>query len=106
LGDLYQHGLGVTQDYAQAGEWYRKAAEQNNSDAQSNLGELYYDGLGVIQDYLEAYFWFDLAASGPVGHVQEIAARTRDRIAEMLSHAELSKAQSRAAKWLAEHPRQ
>src|SRR5258708_1588241 len=37
LGDLYAHGQGVTQDYAQAARWYRLSAEQGLAAAQVNL---------------------------------------------------------------------
>jgi TPR repeat protein len=38
-------------DYAQAMNWFRKAADQGNSRAQQNIGGLYEKGLGVNQDY-------------------------------------------------------
>ena len=38
LGWLYQNGRGVAQDYAQAVEWYRKAAEQGDAMRNINLG--------------------------------------------------------------------
>ncbi len=45
LGLLYnKEGHGVPQDYAQAAQWFLKAANQNNADAQLNLGRLYYNG--------------------------------------------------------------
>jgi TPR repeat protein len=31
------NGNGGTQDYAEAGKWYRKAAEQGDAEAQFNL---------------------------------------------------------------------
>jgi TPR repeat protein len=40
----------VIQDYAEAANWYRKAAVQGDAFAQSNLGGIYADGHGVIQD--------------------------------------------------------
>ncbi len=55
-------GRGVPQDYARAVEWYRKAAEQGHTIAQSNLGFMYAIGLGVLQDYAEAVKWFRKAA--------------------------------------------
>ncbi len=48
---MYDKGLGVTQDYAQAAKWYRKAAEQGHAYAQFNLGYMYRFGQGVPQDY-------------------------------------------------------
>ena len=41
LGAMYDKGEGVKQDYAEAVEWYRRAAEQRGVDAQSNLGSMY-----------------------------------------------------------------
>lgn len=48
--------------YAEAVEWYMKAAEQGLSEAQNNLGVMYKDGVGVARDYAEAVRWFMLAA--------------------------------------------
>jgi hypothetical protein len=42
--------------------WFRKAAEQNDANAQSNLGLCYLHGQGVAQDYVEAVRWFRKAA--------------------------------------------
>ncbi len=58
-------GLGVTQDYAEAVGWWRKAVEQGNAGAQYNLGVMYDKGQGVPQDYAQAHMWFNLAASSP-----------------------------------------
>lgn len=40
LGVMYEFGKGVTKDETQAVAWYRKAAEQGNTDAQANLTRL------------------------------------------------------------------
>src|SRR3954454_1319801 len=55
-------GQGVTQNYAEAARWFRKAAEQGNADAQNHLGVLYDHGKGVTQDHAEAARWFRKAA--------------------------------------------
>ncbi|HEM9355462.1 TPA: sel1 repeat family protein, partial [Streptococcus agalactiae] len=47
LGVRYDNGRGVRQDYTQAVQWYRKAAEQGLADAQYNLGMMYANGQGV-----------------------------------------------------------
>ena len=62
LGLMYEKGNGVTQDYAQAVAWFRKAAEQGYARAQSNLGVMYGNGQGVTQDYAQAVAWFRKAA--------------------------------------------
>ena len=53
----------VEEDDAEAVKWYRKAAEQGNSDAQQMLGIMYERGSkGVPQDYTEAAKWWRKAA--------------------------------------------
>ncbi|MST00972.1 MAG: sel1 repeat family protein [Pedosphaera sp.] len=62
LGDAFEKGLGVKQDFTEAAAWYRKAAEQGSPAAQINLGTLHLDGHGVKQDVAEAARWFRRAA--------------------------------------------
>ena len=62
LGALYFNGQGVPQDYAQAAEWSRKAADQGYAGAQNILGALYANGQGVPQDYARAAEWYRKAA--------------------------------------------
>lgn len=50
LGNAYQSGLGLDQDYKKAIEWYRKSAETGNNDAMYDLGWMYESGYGVTQD--------------------------------------------------------
>lgn len=61
MGSLYQTGQGVRQDDAQAAYWFRKAAEQGDSDAQFKLGLMYGAGKGVRQDVSTAKEWFGKA---------------------------------------------
>lgn len=61
-GEHCREGKGVAQDYAQAADWYRKAARQNHAEAQSNLGVLYEKGLGVKKSYLQAATWYRKSA--------------------------------------------
>ena len=61
-GEAYYYGEGVPQDYKQAVEWYRKAAEQEHADAQYSLGYMYEYGQGVPQDYLYAAEWYRKSA--------------------------------------------
>ena len=68
LGQIFEYGLDVEQDYAEAAKWYRKAAEQESIEAQHNLGVLYEYGCGVDQDYEQALKWFTAAAEQ--GHTQ------------------------------------
>ena len=50
-------------DYPTALIKYKRAAEENNADAQIRLGMMYNEGLGVKQDYAEAARWYKLAAA-------------------------------------------
>jgi len=47
----------VSQDYAEAVRWFRKAAEQGDAQAQFNLGLMYVNGKGVRQNYKIAKEW-------------------------------------------------
>ncbi|KAG0234201.1 hypothetical protein BGW42_006839 [Actinomortierella wolfii] len=63
LGRLYYSGEnGILQDYTKAFEWYFRAAEQGQTQAQNNLGWMYQDGKGVAQDDTKAVEWYRLAA--------------------------------------------
>ena len=63
---MYYKGEGISQDYQEAFEWFRKAAEQGVAAAQNNLGFMYENGEGVSQDYQEALKWYQKAAKGGV----------------------------------------
>ena len=62
--------MGVEQDYTKAKEWFEKAAEQGNANAQNNLGNLYENGLGVEKDYTKAKEWYEKAAERGVATAQ------------------------------------
>ena len=62
VGNMYDRGEGVIQDYKTAAKWYALAAEQGHIKAQFNVGNMYYKGLGLIQDYKTAAKWYALAA--------------------------------------------
>jgi len=58
VGYLYQQGLGVPQDYAEAAKWYEKSAAGRHSPAYLALGQMYWKGQGVKTDLVAAYLWF------------------------------------------------
>jgi TPR repeat protein len=62
MGLKFANGEGVAQDYAQAAEWYHKAADQSHSLAQFNLGMMYANGQGVTRDDAQSAMWFGRAA--------------------------------------------
>lgn len=58
LGQMYDEGLGVPPNPAQAAIWYEQAAAQNHPIAENNLGVLYDEGNGVAKDYDKALALF------------------------------------------------
>lgn len=62
LGQLYEDGIGVSEDSVAAARWYRQAAEQGDPAAQNNLGVMYRMGRGVDKDLKEAIRWYQKAS--------------------------------------------
>jgi TPR repeat protein len=50
-------------DYAQAMEWYQKAAAHGNAEAENYIGWCYQNGFGVQKDFAEAMNWYKKAAA-------------------------------------------
>ena len=76
VGENYEAGKGVAQDYQQAAVWYQKAANQGNIPGELHLAELYRDGGGKVfprdpaksaQWYLKAADQGDVGAQGTMG---------------------------------------
>ncbi len=59
----YEHGEGVTQDFARAMQLYCAAARRGHVSAQYQLGWMYANGRGVARDDAQAAAWFRLAAA-------------------------------------------
>ena len=98
LGQLYEKGLGVLQDYVEAAKWYRKAADQGNAGAQLLLGNLYVIGRGVPQDIVAAHMWFNLSASlSGDGERQKSVADLRDGLAKMMTPARIRRSPAPSA---------
>ncbi len=62
VGEIYERGIGVPPDPAEALRWYEPAAKNGNRRAQINLGFLYETGLGVAADPRAALAWYRRAA--------------------------------------------
>ena len=63
LGYMYRQGWGVTQNYSDALQWFRKAAEKYDSYAEYNLGQMYEHGWGTEKNQDEAVRWFRRSAA-------------------------------------------
>ena len=63
IGLLYLYGgHGLAKEYGQAIDWFRKAADNGNSDAKFDLGWAYETGAGVHKDREQAVEWYRKAA--------------------------------------------
>ena len=58
LGELYEKGEGVPQDYKEAVKWFRLSAGQGDVEGELNLGMMYAKGLGLPQDKVKAREWY------------------------------------------------
>jgi uncharacterized protein len=100
LGAMYARGQGVPQDFAQAFNWFGKAADQGNAYAQVSLGELYAEGYGAPQDYIQALMWSTLAISrGEDDATRELAANLRDRLVANMTPAQIAEAERMGREW-------
>ncbi len=90
LGLKFAGGGGTAPDYAQAVEWYRKAAEQNHSLAQFNLGMMYAHGQGVRRDAAQSRLWYHKAA-------QQGDAGAQFNLGNSYHHGSFSQAPAEAA---------
>jgi TPR repeat protein len=97
---MYGKGQGELQDNKETLKWFLLAAEQGKAFAQYNLGLMYDNGQGVPQDDAKAHMWFNLGASQ--GH--KLAQKNRDLVADMMTPAQISEAQTMAREWIAAHP--
>lgn len=64
LGNMYENGLEVEQDYKEALNWYMKAAELMSEFAVLKVGEFYLNGYGVEANSDEAFEWYMKAEQG------------------------------------------
>jgi TPR repeat protein len=71
LGVLFERGLGVRQELAEAAQWYRLAAQSGDAEAQYALARMHLVGAGLAADIEEAADLFQQAADQ--GHA--VAAR-------------------------------
>jgi len=92
-------GAGAEQNYAQAADWYRKAAEQNHGLAQFNLGTMYAQGQGVARDDAQSVVWFDRAANAGDAGGQYNMGRCCQRASMDGLPADAPEARIEAYKW-------
>lgn len=80
LGCMYEYGDdGLGPDFKTAMEWYLKAAEQGQADAQRALARGYYFGYGAEQDYGRALYWYEQSCSSENAETLAILAIMHQR---------------------------
>ena len=89
----------MPQDDAEAVRWFRKVAEQGDTDAQYNLGLMYYNGVGVPYDYVKAYMWWSFAKA--LG--DKDVAKNLDIVQKQMTPAQIAEAQALASQWWEKH---
>lgn len=100
LALMYNKGVGVPQDDAEALKWYLKAAEQGHALAQYNLGMVYYFGKSVPQDMVTAYKWVMVAAE--YGN-NAVAKDALAKVAKKMSPEQIATAEADARSWHEQH---
>jgi uncharacterized protein len=99
---MYYNSLGVSQDYAEAMKWFRKAADQGDAVGQYYIGLMYYNGKTVPQDYVLAYMRLNLAstrASARGKEKRDKAKENRENLTSKLTSAQIAEAQRLAREW-------
>jgi len=100
LGVAYLGGHGTVQNFRSAFEQFEQCARLGNQDAQYQLGLMYRGGIGVEKSRELAYTWLNVAAAQ--GHVS--AKEYRDRLSDLMSTEEVSRAQEASAQELKRLP--
>jgi len=104
LGAFYQLGEAIPQDYAEAANWYGRAADQGLAVAQFALGAMYARGEGVPEDVVRAHIWLSLSAT----HAAQIpgarkltreAQELRDEVAQKMTPEQILEAEQLAREW-------
>ena len=69
LGAIFEHGLGVASDLAEAARWYGWSAKYGYGPGQYNFATMLETGDGGLKDEIEAYKFYLLATAQGVGGV-------------------------------------
>lgn len=99
LGIMYENGWGVSQDPAQAVDWYREAAKSGNVRFILHLATMYSLGKGVPTDFVQAYMYFSVAAE--MGDSD--GEKGRDLHGNAMTPDQIEKAKVLAQEWRAKY---
>jgi len=100
MGLMFASSEGVAQDYAQAADWYRKAANQCHPLAQFNLAMMYAKGQGVVRSDAESATWLGKAARQGDAGAQFYLGQNCHRASLTGAREQASESRIEAYKWL------
>lgn len=100
VGEIFEKGMGVEADFAEAARWYGLAAAQGYDRARINLGYLYETGLGVEKDVTRALELYRDAAGLSNASLEyvthaDLAARKTQKTTLDRTQAELAEARQK-----------
>jgi TPR repeat protein len=98
---LYVMAGGTPQHYAEAVEWYFKAADQNHRMAQFNLGQMFANAQGVEHNDSTARMWIERAANGGDAGAQFNLGERCDHGSHQTDDAKASESRIECFKWFA-----
>ncbi|MFB3239724.1 tetratricopeptide repeat protein [Aeromonas salmonicida] len=93
--EMLRLGLGGKEDYSQALQQYRLAANANHRNAQYRMGIMREQGWGAPRNRLHAYAWYLLAATDG----NSDATKARDELEKGMTEKEKSTGQKLAQHW-------
>ena len=99
LALIYDYGQGIPKDDKEAVKWYRKAADQGHAQAQYFLGGMYAFGTGIPKDNVLAYMWTNIAGANGMYVEEKMGILT-----DLMSQADISKAQEKTTQYIKDHP--
>lgn len=60
---MLENGIGIEKNLNKAFEWYKKSAENDNSEGMFSIGYAYHNGIGIDRDIEKAIYWYEKASS-------------------------------------------
>jgi TPR repeat protein len=100
LGLRYEEGLEVSQDDAEAANWYRKSADGGDANAQLALALMYEWGRSLVPDDVQADTWYTIAISTFADQGSQMIAQRcvgiRDNLEQRMTPEQIAEARKRA----------
>jgi TPR repeat protein len=99
LGDMYENGVGVPQDYAEAMKLYRQSATLGEGFAFRSIGSMWASGKAGKVNQRQAYLYYLLAAK-----IDDEPPPALPTVRQQLSGAEQLAIEAQAEKWKSGDP--